>query len=49
MSGTFRRFSSDIEGSWLIPEELVDLLERGRGVGLTVFISKGEGKVVGYW
>jgi hypothetical protein len=48
MFSTFRRFSSDMEGFWLIPEKLVDLFEGGRGVGSTAFISKGEGKVVGY-
>jgi hypothetical protein len=46
---TFRRFFSNAEGFWLAPKELVDLLEGGRGVGLAVFISKREGKVVGYW
>ena len=49
MSSTFRRLFSDVEGVQLAPKELVDLLKEGRGVGLAAFISKGEGKVVGYW
>jgi hypothetical protein len=49
MSGTFRRLSSNTEGAQLTPKELVDLLKGGRGVGSAAFISKGEGKVVGYW
>jgi hypothetical protein len=49
VSSAFRRLSSNVEGSWLTPKELVDLLKGGRGVGSAVFISKGEGKVVRYW
>ena len=49
VSGNFRRLSSDAEGSWLTPKELVDLLEGGRGVGSAAFISKGEGKMIRYW
>jgi hypothetical protein len=49
VSGTFRRLFSNAEGARLTPKELVDLFKGGRGVGLTAFISKGEGKVVGYW
>jgi hypothetical protein len=48
MSSTLRRLSSDLEGAWLAPKELVDLFKGGRGVGLATFISKGEGKVVRY-
>jgi hypothetical protein len=48
VSSTFRRLFSDMEGLWLAPKELVDLLKGGRGVGSAVFISKGKGKVVGY-
>jgi hypothetical protein len=49
ISSTFRRFSSNVEGAWLTPKELVDLLKGGRGVRSAVFIPKGEGEVVGYW
>jgi hypothetical protein len=49
VSSTFRRLSSNAEGAWLAPKELVDLLKGGRGVGLAAFISKGEREVVGYW
>jgi hypothetical protein len=49
VSSTFRRLSSDVEGAQLTPKELVDLLKGGRGVGSAAFVSRGEGKVVGYW
>jgi hypothetical protein len=49
VSGNFRRLFSNVEGSWLTPKKLVDLLKGGRGVGSAAFISKGEGKVVRYW
>jgi hypothetical protein len=38
-----------MEGAWLAPKELVDLLKEGRGVGSAAFISKGEREVVRYW
>jgi hypothetical protein len=48
VSGAFRRLSSDMEGVWLTPKELVDPLKGGRGMGSAVFISKGEREVVRY-
>jgi hypothetical protein len=49
MSSTFRRFSFNVEGAWLAPKELVDLLKGSRGVGSAIFISQGEREVIRYW